>query len=83
MQKIEVIRIHRFDNDGPIKAFCDVQFNEEFIVKGFKVVEGNEGLFIGYPSQVSSSGKWFNTFMPIDPDFKTRLEKVVIQAYEE
>jgi len=81
--KIEVVRIHRFDNGGPIKAFCDLQFGDGYVVKGFKLVEGNEGSFIGMPSEVGKNGKWYNTFQPLTDETKERIQKAIVTAYEE
>ena len=79
--KIEVIRMHRFDNEGPVKAFCDIQIGEEYIVKGFRVVDGKEGPFVGMPSGIAKTGKWFNTFTPLTADVKNRIETAIISAY--
>jgi len=81
--KIEVVRLHRFENDGPVKAFCDIQFGDDYIVKGFKLVEGKEGFFISMPAEVGKNGKWYNTFQPLTDGVKNRLQDTVIKAYEE
>lgn len=83
--KIEVVRMHKSDNGSRIKAFCDLQFENDFIVKGFKVVQSDQGFFIGMPSEPSrnGSGKWFNTFMPLSDEVKTRIEETILSAYEE
>lgn len=81
--RIEVVRIHRFENGGPVKAFADIQFNEEYVVKGFRLVEGKEGMFIGMPCEAGKSGKWFDTFLPLSDDIKNRIFDAVLKAYEE
>lgn len=81
--KIEVVRLHRLENGGPVKAFCDIQFDEDYIIKGFRVVEGKEGLFVGMPSEIAKNGRWYGTFRPLSDDVKNRIEEVVITAYEE
>lgn len=81
--KIEVVRIIRLDNGGPLKAFCDLQFGDDFVMKAFKVVEGKDGLFVGMPSEVGKNGRWFNTFMPLNNEFKTAIENAIIEAYQQ
>jgi stage V sporulation protein G len=73
----------RLDNGSSIKAFCDIQIDNDYIVKGFKVVEGKEGMFVGMPSEVGKSGKWFSTFHPLSDDVRNRIEQAVMTAYEE
>ena len=81
--KFEVVRLYRFDNGGSIKAFCDLQFNDDYIIKGFKVVEGKEGVFVGMPSEVGKDGRWYNTFLPLSDGVKGRIQQAVMSAYEE
>jgi len=80
--KIEVICMHRLDNGGSLKAFADLQFDDAFVVKGFKVVEGKDGLFVGMPSEVGKNGKWFDIFMPLTDEIKQDIEDALVQAYE-
>ncbi|NQT06271.1 MAG: septation protein SpoVG family protein [Candidatus Omnitrophica bacterium] len=81
--KIEVVRIYRFQNGGSVKAFADIQFDEDYIVKGFKLVEGKEGLFVSMPSEPGKNGKWYNTFVPLSDEVKGRIASTVLNAYEE
>lgn len=80
--KIELIRLHRLDSGGSIKALADIQINEEFVIKGFKIVEGREGLFVGMPAEVGRNGRWIDTFVPLTDEIKAKIEKIIIQAYE-
>ena len=81
--KIEVVRLFRFDNGGPIKAFCDLQIGDDYIIKGFRICEGKEGLFVGMPSGVGKTGKWFHTFHPLTDKAKQAIEDAVMSAYNE
>lgn len=81
--KIEVVRLHRFESGGPVKAFCDLQFGADFVVKGFRLIDGKEGLFVGMPSGVGKNGKWYETFSPISEEVRTRIHETIVTAYEE
>lgn len=81
--KLEVTRLYRSENGGPIKAFCDIQFGDDFIVKGFKVIQGKEGVFIGMPSEPGKNGRWYHTFLTLSDDAKARIEEAIMAAYEE
>ena len=58
---LSVERVYTFDGDGPLKAFADVAVNDAVLVKGFRVVDGKKGLFVGMPQERSKQGKWFDT----------------------
>ena len=70
-----------FEEKGKLKAFCDLLFGDLFLIKGFRVVEGENGIFVGMPQQVSKQGKWFNVFMPATNELKEYINEVILQAY--
>ncbi len=82
--KIEVVRMHRSENGGRIRAYCDLQFGSAFVVTGFKVVtnDANDGFFIGMPSEPSKNGKWYQTFHTVSDEMKNNIEGAIMAAYE-
>jgi len=82
MIKIEVVSLRRFDN-GKLKAYADVLFDESFMVKGFRIAEGKNGLFVGYPQQNGKDGKWYNIFHAINKESSNRLSEAVLASYME
>ena len=79
---IAVKRINRFDGEGTGKAFCDVVVAESFLIKGLKVVEGKNGLFVSMPRQQGKDGKWYDTVLPLTKEAKEQLSQVVLEAYQ-
>jgi len=84
MFEFSILRLHRMDKGGALKAFCDVNINGKIQIKGFKVFEGKEGgeLFLGLPSELGKNGKWFQTVTMAD-DVKNELSQLVLEAYNE
>jgi len=80
---VEVLRLHRLSGESSLKAFADISFAGVFIVKGIKVVEGKNGLFVSMPSEKGKDGKWYSTAHPLTKEFRESLNEVVLQAYEE
>jgi len=79
---VEVLRMHRVDGDSTLKAFADVAFAGAFIVKGLRVIEGKEGLFVAMPSKKAKDGKWYDTAHPLTKEFREALNEIVLGAYE-
>ncbi|NQV04243.1 MAG: septation protein SpoVG family protein [Candidatus Omnitrophica bacterium] len=79
---LEVLKIHRLNGESNLKAFADVAFAGMFLVKGLKVVEGKNGLFVGMPGRVDKEGKWHNIAYPLTKEFKALLTDIVLSAYE-
>ena len=80
--KIEVVNLRRFEN-GKLKAFADVLFDESYVVKGFRIVEGKEGLFVGFPQQNGKDGRWYNIFQAANDGVRDRLSEIVLASYLE
>jgi len=78
--KIEIRPMH---NEGNLKAFCSVIFDEVFIVHSVKVIQGKEDLFVAMPSREVKNGEFRDTAHPIDNAFRLKLEKVILKRYRE
>ena len=46
---------------GKLTAFFDVATDEGFIIKGFKLVNGINGPFVGFPSQKGNDDEYYDT----------------------
>ncbi|MDD4938919.1 MAG: SpoVG family protein [Candidatus Omnitrophica bacterium] len=79
---IQVSRIHRIEGDTKLKAFVDIAIGD-FIVKGFRVMQGQKGLFVGLPQDKAKDGKWYNAFYPVTKEARQTLTDAVLAAYQE
>ena len=78
-----VKRMIKFDGEGTLRAFCDLAIGEQFLVKGLRVVEGRNGLFVSMPRQQGKNGKWFDSVSTITKEIKKVVDQVVLEAYEQ
>ena len=67
-------------NWGKIRAFFDLQTEEGFTMKGFKLVEGINGLFVGFPSQKGNDDEYRDTIWA-DRELKDELSQLAIKEY--
>ena len=65
---------------GKIRAFFDLQTSEGFTIKGFKLVEGINGLFVGFPSQKGNDDEYRDTVWA-DRELKDGLAQLAIKEY--
>jgi len=82
IEDLKVVRLHRFNGDSKLKAFADVSIGD-FVVKGLRVMQGKEGLFLGMPQEKSKDGKWYSAFFPVTEEARQDLANVVLAAYEQ
>ena len=67
-------------NWGKIRAFFDLQTEDGFTLKGFKLVEGINGLFVGFPSQKGSDDEYHDTIWA-DREVKEQVNQLAIKTY--
>ena len=65
---------------GKIKAFFDIITGEGFTIKGFKLVEGVNGLFAGFPSQQGKDCEYYDTVWA-DRELKDQVASMAVKAY--
>ena len=80
--EFEVKRITKIKGEGTLKAFCDVVIGDAVLIKGLKVVDGKNGLFVSMPSERGKNGKWYETVLPLTKETKEELTRVVMEAYQ-
>ena len=76
----EIVQMRRLKGEGKAKAFCDIALSG-FVIKGFSVVEGKKGLFIGMPRQQGKDGKWYEMVSPLDEGTRATLSEFILEAY--
>jgi len=78
---LEVARLCRLDGDSALKAFADVIVAEQVLVKGVRVVEGKDGLFVSMPQNLGKDGKWYPAVTLLNDELKEALTETVLEAY--
>lgn len=66
-----------------LKAFASVTFDDSFVVRNMKVVEGTKGVFLCMPSRKLPDGTHKDMVHPINQEFRKYLEDNVLKAYQE
>ena len=65
-----------------IRAFFDIITTDGFTLKGFKLVEGINGLFVGFPSQKGNDEEYHDTVWA-DKELKVEVNKLALEEYGE
>jgi stage V sporulation protein G len=82
VSQIEVSRIYRLESDSKTKAFVDVAF-DGIVVKGLRIVDGKNGLFLAMPRHQGKDGKWYETVFPATKEARQHLSDTVLAAYRD
>ena len=63
------------------KAVASVTINDEFVLKGIKVFEGEKGLFVAMPSR-KMGDEYADVCFPITAEAREQLHNAVLERYE-
>ena len=69
---------------GNLRAFVDITLLGHFVIKGCKIQDSAKGIWVSMPSEKDpKTGKYIDTFFPITPDARTRIQTLVLNAYQQ
>jgi len=66
-----------------VRAFVQLVLNNCFKLSGLKVVEGDNGLFVGFPSEKGKDGKYYEIVRPLNRSGVDLIQDVVLRQYEQ
>lgn len=81
---VQVFPFKEGANLGHIKGLASVVLNDQFVVRGLRVMEGLNGLFVGYPIDPFYKGDEMRSVCnPITRALRENIENAVLYKYRE
>jgi stage V sporulation protein G len=77
---MKISRMNPFKSESKTAAFFDVLTDEGIIIKGFRLVNGENGLFLSVPDEKGKDGKYYDRII-MPKESKEKLEKMAIEEY--
>lgn len=77
---MKILNIH-IGQWGKIRAFFDVETSEGFVMKGFKLIDSDEGMFVGFPSQKKEDGTYKSTIWTGNAELKNEVNELAHQEF--
>lgn len=79
--QITELRIRKVEDEGKLRAYVTVTFDNCFVVHNVKIIEGKGGLFIAMPSRKTANGEYKDVAHPISPEFRTELQDKILEEF--
>lgn len=79
------VQVFPFNNSplGNVKAIVTIVLNDQFIVRGLRVMNGCNGLFVSYPVDPFYKEDDFRTlYNPITRQLREHIENCVLEKYQ-
>ncbi len=80
--KVTEINVNLRQEDR-LKAFVNITLDDVFVVRGLKVIQGNQGLFVCMPSRKMPDGTYKDIAHPISNEFRQELEAMILDTYHQ
>ncbi len=79
--EITEIKVYPVKDSGRLKAYATMVFDDCFIIRDLKVIEGDKGLFVSMPSRRRKDG-FRDIVHPLNSGTRTEIEDRIIAEYE-
>ena len=79
--EITEVKVFPVRANGRLKAYATIVFDNEFIVRDLKIIEGHKGLFVSMPSRRKKDGSFRDIVHPLNADMRSKVEESIIKEY--
>ena len=80
--KAQIYKVDEF-NYKNIRAIVDLTLEDCFVIKGIKLIEGKNGLFMSMPNQKNKNGEYKDICFPITAEFRQQIIDEIMKKYNE
>ncbi len=79
--EVTEVRVYPVDEEK-LKAFVTITFDNCFVIRDLKIINGNKGLFVAMPSRKRKDGSYKDTAHPINNETRKMIEDKVLEEYK-
>ena len=76
------VRIHSIKPNESIKGTASVNINGAFAIRGVKIIEGSNGLFVSMPSY-KVGNEYKDICFPVTKEARQEFDSAVLNAYQQ
>ena len=83
---VRISQIRQIDGLTHTKAIAEVVFNDQLLIRGVRICEGENGLYITYPCPympTMNDDCFKSSVLPITKALREHVEAVVIEKYQD
>ena len=80
--QITSVNVKKYDKEeSKMKGIASVLIDECFVIRDIRIIEGNEGLFIAFPSRKNNEGLYVDVAHPINSETRKLFEDAIFEEY--
>jgi stage V sporulation protein G len=70
-------------NGSMVKAYATVTFDDSFVVRDMRVIDGKNGIFLSMPARRKRNGDYQDVCFPISAKLRDLMENEVLEKFDE
>lgn len=79
--RITEVKVFPVKESGRLKAYATMVFDNDFIIRDLKIIEGENGLFVSMPSRRKKDGSFKDIVHPLNAETRKLIEEAVIGEF--
>ena len=79
---VKVFDVKGNNKKSSLLAFASITIDDEFVVGGFRIIDGSKGVFVAMPSQLGNDEEYHDQAYPITKEMRDELIGKIMDAYE-
>ena len=80
--KVTEVRVKKVDSqNGKLKGWASVTFDEAFVIHNLKIIEGQKGIFVAMPNRKTKDGEYRDIAHPLNNEMRKTIEDSIIEEF--
>jgi stage V sporulation protein G len=80
---MEITEVRVFPvNEEKLRAYVTITFDQCFVIRDLKIIQGATGLFVSMPSKKRKDGTYRDIAHPINNETRRMIEEKIIAEYQ-
>jgi len=80
--KITEVKVYPAKDGGRLKAYATIVFDNSFIIRDLKIIEGDKGFFVSMPSRKRKDGSFRDIVHPLNSETRRMIEDEIVKEYK-
>ena len=80
--QITSVNVKKYEKEeSKMKGIASVLIDDCFVIRDIRIIEGNDGLFIAFPSRKNNEGLYVDVAHPINSETRKMFEDAVFAEF--
>lgn len=73
------VQVRKVEEAGRMKAIASITFNDAFVVRDIRIIQGNDGPFLAMPSRKLANGDYRDVAHPVTAEMREKITNIILK----